>query len=1136
MSKNFNNIDPSRETGLILKGWSLTQPYDNNRIAKIQDTVGAGIAISKMGTSIPTPLARLYLFDTAFAQYNHYGSNAGSLYDRLISECLDMIEFIYHYGDEIEVKDWNVSQNIALLKNSSREGHQRLGNNLEQFLVDLDVDNIYMFYYNGILIGGTSPYTLVFTSPNWQRRFDEACLVMQGTGGNRLFPNYAATNTPTIHLKHRHADIREYLTKLIAAFHNDKRFSQTAFWEYVRKSDENAYVRLTGLKEYNESNFRNEYSFLTCGTDINIYGAGRTERIIIGYKKTAFTQTDADGNEIASPNPADDYEIDSPKCPDGAPRPNMLNDFGLSMGKYIGGKPWHPANVLVKNPQQPLSERTMPGPGNVKYPFLTEADFLEDQLLRLPYKVSSTDFVTFGLDNYLLPLKPRFFEYFNISDINNKDSRLSFRMEMVGQDVKVTLVVPVKCKGENTLTIEKTYKGEDVVTVNAFSLALFPSYRIKEGNTIPNVYALMCFDQNKKAKTVCFSIKNSEVSPLIPEPEQGVRRNSDNVINTIKGDLYFVQVTYDDRHALAIPNLKEVSPVQTTAVVGIDFGTTNTYVCLNNDERNARPVPLEIKNNNRQVLTLNAIDLSRGLRDSKFSNSFVSVLPMQRALNREFAPLVLGEDSKCEVELPFRTVTCENPEFVNRQDANLFGHINIGYNFLNEKFETSGFEYVTDIKWALRGNPNDATIRKNRLEAFCLQTAWMVKNQIMLSYNPSINVKIIVTFPYNMGSLATRIMSSWRNAFREVFGDAAILEKKTESETPFYYLIGIKQEKIEQNMLNVDVGGATTDMLFADVEKKRLLYNSTLFAGNDIWGDGLSLTTVNPGQNGYVLKFESMLKNSSSIENSHIDEYYDYKKGVKKVSSDLMSYIFRFNKRYDYESTLISDKQLRAPLFLHLGALVYHIAQILKAKEISVPTTINFSGMGSNYIKLISTDEDQITNLIRGLLAGFMGYGFDDKEKMPKGFKVKFEDNPKIVTAQGAVISQHDNVKAFDEYDREEMFVYGFNDSPEYITYGNVSNYRKKLLDEYYKFLDIFVGNPDEKDENVKQSQASVKRLLKPFDFKFPEKTYSILVDAAGTSFENMVIKDNPDKTDTIEETLFFWPLKNGLYRVSKGE
>ena len=80
MSKNFNNIDPSRQTGLTLKGWSKTLPYNDLRIAEIQDTVGAGIAISKMGTSIPTPLARLYLFDTAFAQYNNFGSNAGSLY------------------------------------------------------------------------------------------------------------------------------------------------------------------------------------------------------------------------------------------------------------------------------------------------------------------------------------------------------------------------------------------------------------------------------------------------------------------------------------------------------------------------------------------------------------------------------------------------------------------------------------------------------------------------------------------------------------------------------------------------------------------------------------------------------------------------------------------------------------------------------------------------------------------------------------------------------------------------------------------------------------------------------------------------------------------------------------------------
>ena len=150
MAKIFNNTDKKalpQENNINPQGWDQTPLYDDTRIARVTDTVGAGIAMAKMGTSIPTPFARVLLFDTAFAQVNALGHDSDSVYGKLVSECLDFLEFIFNFTDKITVKKWNVSDEISNLKSSTSKKHNNLGNSLEKFARDLNVQDIYLFYY-----------------------------------------------------------------------------------------------------------------------------------------------------------------------------------------------------------------------------------------------------------------------------------------------------------------------------------------------------------------------------------------------------------------------------------------------------------------------------------------------------------------------------------------------------------------------------------------------------------------------------------------------------------------------------------------------------------------------------------------------------------------------------------------------------------------------------------------------------------------------------------------------------------------------------------------------------------------------------------------------------------------------------
>lgn len=1146
MAKIFNNTDKTQyqqEANMALSGWERTANYDDTRIGRITDTVGAGIALAKMGTSIPTPFARIQLFDTAFAQVNNLGHDTNSVYGKLVSECLDFLEFIYNYGEQITIKRWNVDDQINNLKaNTSPAKHRNLGVCLQKFARDLNVRDIYLFYYDNVLIGGSSPYTLVYTSPNWQRR--KPVNNARGLAGNLLFDNYADPNVQPVPLHARHRDFREFLTKYIIAFRNVPVFHDTQFFRYIYENQDvydadmqAIYIDNAGDNPYDTGKFVNDYTTLKAGADVDVMGLGGANTLFLGCKRTVALGPDG----ILPVNVSSDYEI-ATTCERfrshyrGGKTPLVLNDFGIASAIYLGGLPWAVGTVLTRNPSQPLDERVLPGGGNERHPYLTDADFLEDKLLRMSYPINQKAFHTFiGDTYYLLPLKPAFFEYFNIEDVNHH-TNLCFSMQEVGNDVEVTLTIPVKCRTHPYIELKKTYKAkEDIVTVAKpnFSMAVFPSYKLKNTN-VPNRYCVMLHDgaEHGTPDTTFYAIGQDAISQVTDKECVKRKENTNLLYSTyidIDNTFDFITVNWDGATALIIPYFKEVMPNATTGLtVGIDFGTTNSYVCLSYNS-GADPQTLEITREDMQVLTLNEVNLTNGNYGNSYKDSFAGMTSFNQAIDREFAPLLLGCQS--DVQFPYRTVTCESSTFAGQGSPMLFGHINMGFNFMKEIIDLVGVQYNTNIKWDIEQVNNAAGVAhvnltdcQNRVKAFCMQIAWMVKNKIMLSETPATQFKAYLTFPYTMGrTLKSDIESYWQDAFKATMGDGNVtIVRSTESIAPYYYMIG-NGTQFTRNALNVDIGGGTTDMLFADIEKKCFWYNSSLFAGNDIWGDGKQLVRHSRLDNGFVKYFESLLESGQlNIPADRRTAYEKYKKLVKS-SADLMSYIFRYDDEFRFISYIRNSRDKLMPvLYTHLAAIVYHVAQVLKEKEMTVPSTITFSGMGAKYVHLISQNENDITELIKGLLAEFMGYGFeDDNHKMPEDFRVTFQRSPKEVTAQGAMLKDNNALDEFREFGQKELYVYGVEGAPKHILYKEANNYKNQTKTMFEKFIKDFLLN-----------RGITQYLNRQFSVRFSDEFIKTLRENADMGFDLMARSKRGD--ENIEETMFFWPLKNGLYEASK--
>lgn len=1139
MAKIFNNINKSlypAESNLNLSGWEKTIAYDTNRVPHITDTVGSGIALSKMGTSIPTPFARVFLFKTAFEMVNGSadGADDNSAYGKLVSECLDFLEFIYLYGDAIELKTWNVNGNITALKGSGSKGHKILGKSLENFALNLGVKDIYLIYYNGVLIGGTSPFTLVYTSPNWQRvkNITNAC----GLAGNQLFPDYSQPNTVATPLYKRDLGFRTMLTRYYVAFCDVPGMSATSFFKYIYRNQnmydvemKKYFADITGESPYDVAMFRNDYACVKANmTEIDILG--------IGGASTLFLATTA-------PEPApdatisEDYKIAATVDNGNVNRPLVLFEGGITGATYVAGKPLPNGVDIVRNPDEPLDSRILPGGQNIRYPYLTDTDFLQEKIIKVGYKVDTDNFMTFGIQtagngDYLLPLRKEIFEYFKPSDfVDDSVHGLSIKLEELDKEtVNVHLTIPVQFKGRPYIELVHTYYKDDIVELknypNVFSVGVFPSYRIL-GNAVPNIYSVLVLDAKKQVTTRYYALKDGKVE-VVADVVSKSRLTNGGRYDELKQTFDICEVETNGAKALLLPNFKEITPADGggDTVVGIDFGTTNTYICFSTDG-GGDPKSLEITRDDMQVLMLNKINLDKGNFGDDYRNSMYMMSPYITSLDREFVPLLLGDQSN--VAYPFRTVTCETFDPQNGFDkiANpqLFADINIGFNFLKELVDLPKEKYNTNIKWDIEeGNTNEPlTVKQNRVRAFCYQNAWMIKNKLMLLQDPRTSFTVFITFPYTMKrTVRNEIAGYWEEAFDKIMGRGnVVIERVTESIAPYYSIIS-NDGNFTDNALNIDIGGGTTDMLFADVENKKFFYTSSKFAGDDIWGDGKHLVNNNQKDNGFVKDFETKLASHSLLVSDDRSKGYEQYKSLVKKSADLMSYIFRYEDEFKYTGYIRQSKDKLMPvLCVHLGAILYHVAQVLTERHITIPSTIKFSGMGAKYIHIISDNESDVQDIVKMLLSAFMESLSGDKCKMPRNFKVSFQNNAKEVTAQGAMLLNHNSLQNIRDYDKEPLCVFGIDkEIGDELEYEDVPKYKNDVLKSYDKFLDAFVRD------------KKITRFFKEeFGIIFTDELVNKLENEASQSFDLMSRNTN---ADYVSETMFFWPLKNGLYAASK--
>lgn len=1150
-------------------------------------------AFNKMTTSIPTPFARLYLYEGAFKTLidkerkdvngmNPFKGEAfigNTINHYVISDALDMLEFLFEYGNDpsLKVEKWTVDD-LNLLHTASEskpksnevtveEKHNLLYESIKSNTVDGKLGGeFYIFKWcyqqDGSdleeVIGATSPLTLVYTAPNWRTNKPQR---FYGGNGNELFVKDLSPNVDPVALIGRSKVFRRYLYALFTHFN-----THTPFFEYIDLTRNN-YNENIGLQRDGFVNFDTDPAYSNLrdvdGNSISVTG------VPLKSRDKGVLDEECEFVIVPTVNVLDEYDVNAAPIKISERLPLVLSPKGIEGNEhphYWYESQFRRNNAELKIPSdKSYFERTLPNvAGKVMYPNLRVEDFFEDKIVKLSYNIDNRHFITgmVGNSQYLLPIKSTYFKFFKAEDLK---TQLSIVAQANGT-VKAILTIPVRGRktangfsGTNVV-FEKVYANNEqtqikqISSINQFNLAIFPFYRLEGADSKYNCYEVM-LGHNGNVKLKFF---NEDINNLSYEQRELYGRSSVKVdsvrtrttdsdptfsitttyyhigdSNAHDGTFQFIEVNFPDGvNAVIAPDW---STARTTLgnsqyVVSVDFGTTNTHIAY-----------AQIEDNKVLTATIQDMEYNRGCQvvtlNEHGSNGIFG--QFESYLRREFVPIEIRDNAK--VKFPIGTLIYEKRNLTLVKD--LFGDMNIAFDL--DADESKGLcygELKSNIKWDYKPNA------KNRIEAFFTEIMWIVKNK-MVEIGGSMDFKFIFTFPQSMnGGIQQNLAIYWNDARIAVRAGApknnwnkSVKSQRTnrslmpyEGLAPWYS--SIPDFGTQKSFLNIDIGGGTFDVIVVKPTTTLIspgLSFSAQFAANVLWGVGERDEAV--PENGFynyyrTTQYCSLFTNHDKAFNNYYNPKVaeNEKSAVKPPTpAEIIPYLFKHDrKESEFSSAIRENGKLRSLVLLHFSSLVYYIGRVLLLTETDCPTNIQLTGMGSLYINLITDNDKTLTELVKSILR----YATNDSIDIPEDFKVWFKQthrHPKKITAQGALTMWNTTMPECTTpmIDSREVTIYGFEgDEDELVELmdNQVGGQKDAVMERIKHFLGLF------SDTNFNSAIADIG-ITDVAHLKY-DKIKNVLDE----SFDQMSLKNNATANGTVsKEAIFFWPFKEGIHKLA---
>jgi hypothetical protein len=1108
--------------------WERSKVYGTQAISEITDPDGADA--KKEVTSIPSPFARIDLIKTAFKEVvsmsnlkpddKEYSAYDGkTIYHRMVSDTFDVAEIFFNYSkfkNQFEIIVWDRNRNL--------DTTGVLGKTLKRYLESDargddpynfgQMDRIYLLNYIGNdrpsnlnIVGATSPATLFFSSAN------NLSYVSKNICFNvdRPFDNFFQP------LFKRDFEFQKYLYAFrlaygIKKFHKD--FPEIDDYLINSSGKECNYKLLTQRQKDEidklDTNSIQQYEAIAIGPN------GADTLKILGH---AFHQRSTRRTWSS------EFEINSSLFTE-ENKPLVLPvEAGNTYEKLIyTTDKWGTTSKAPFFEITPWANRRLPIVSDL-FPYLTISDFLNDSIVRMPYRLNSDSYFNGNFsgdsDSFLLPLSDTFFRFFTVADVQGvlPGSKKMFELIDIAGGVKAILRIPIKGNSHiKFVEYSRTYfeaNRPDIehndgalidkkIGLGLLPLVKFPDnarkhYRIAMFDKGPNDIKLTCVNARQPVAVTSHVVREAKNYDLNEcSKEAYVITNNFDRINVAVGD---------DVKGVIIPKFKPISGnrIYTFAV---DFGTTNTHI-------ESSFVTTQAEQNS----VLNSFDIPLREKQMHRLHMLYSDRDINGAFEHNFIPDTIGDND--DFQFPMRTVFSEWIHNDRTQINFALANGNIPFLYEKEIFPEAYNEARTELKW--RGE-EDYPLVKLYLENIFI----LLRNKVVMNGGNPAATKIIWFYPASMDTARVDEFNLiWTNLYIEYFGEnpGANLISISESTAPYRYYR--KKKGAKSDVVTIDVGGGTTDVYVVENNEPKMLL-SFLFASNAVFGDAYNWDSDSNGfVNLYLDEFEKRLNNCNQAELAFTLKQIE---GHKK-STDIIAFLFSLvtnrkvsgNDALNLSLILSQNRKLKFVFVLFYGAILYFIAKSMKRRGLKRPMTLAFSGNGAKTLRVLSANNTTIAEFAKLIFDGVY-------EEKGNRLEIIFEEEPKKATSKGGILEPIVQTPA--EINKIKLTLIGTNleqkaSAEERLKYEDVtSGVQNQIVDSVVSFIDFLFDLHDQNDEFLTKSLGIDDGII--------DKVHEICKDRVELSQSLIAALQTKKKGRVVEETLFFYPLVGILHKLAR--
>lgn len=1095
-------------------------PYNSASRDTIDDPDGA--SASHEITSIPSPFARIDLVKTGFKEVckpdkktQQANLDGNTIFHKMVSDTLDVAEIFFNidkYKGKIEVIKWEPQIMLAELEQSGIIGHQYLADALKKYMQSDSktynfgaLKNIYLLnYVEGPdelnIIGATSPATLFFSNANDLSYVNDIYFGEDKPFDSEYQPLYK-----------RDFEFIKYLFALRKSIQN--------FAGLFPEVDSYLTATYKAIKDQAKKNELNNVTPVTLHDfdTIDVVDVQQNDLVeVLGYtlyKKANRPVTTASDFVIKTTKQADNLPLVLPV--DAGNRYSNL--------QYTTGKWGNTNHADFKDNESDLSKRKLPFEGSI-HPYLTISDFLEDTIIRVPHTLNRAHYFDGHIKidkaelSFLHPIKPLLFKYFTVDELQGcmSDGKQMLEMKLLaGDSVSVTLRIPITGAG-NVSYIEYTrlyYNNSSADIINnagnisdlKFTGFIMPQVRFI--NPADALYNVSCIQATSNRIALAFysdDVKLQSIGKTCRNEGQELTQADNYLIKSQNFDFIQVQNHFGYRGIL-VPLFKPQRNVETFEFA-VDLGTSNTHIEYRKGSE--QPQGLSFSKSDRMLCEM-------FIPSTNEFGYVEDLLTETELIERDFIPDEIGTG---DFRFPTRTILSAAKTVDWNKTVDPFTLVNLPFTYdKRANYEYNNLKY--NIKW---GNGDDLRV----MEAYVRCLMLIIRNKVLLNNGDLSRTKITWFYPISMApKRLRRLKETWDEAYKEYFGEGTT-SQMTESAAPIQYFF--KRYSTATSLVNVDIGGGTTDIAFAK-DKDITHVTSFRFASNALFEDSFSDLDDSNGivdfHKSEILKLlqdkglEELIKVSENPNNSRPSNMASYLFGLKENS--LLRKAEINEKSVDFNYLLQEDENFKIVFIIFYTAIIYHIAQITKNLGLDTPRHISFSGNGSKVVRVVSTDAKLLARYTKIIFEKVLGAPY---EKDLELLGLDKNSSPKDSTCKGGLVG------AVEDDSRDKTIVFKSDASgvvSSSDTYTSITDsYKNKTVQavaDFFKFVLEDMNNAFNFDNNfgVKASSLKLARDV-------AQKDLVTFLDKG--IFQR---REETEADDVIEETFFFYPIKGAIQAIS---